>query len=173
MPYPTSYASDMSRRTYGQYCGLASALDLLGERWTLLVVRELALGRTRFSDIRENVGVASNVLTDRLAALVEHGIATRTRVAARGRVHDYALTEKGLDLLPVLVALTQWGDRHAAGEEGPPRAWWHLACDHATEPTLTCSHCGESFAPGSLRAAPGPGADARQRAEGLLPKAGL
>lgn len=153
-----------------QNCSIARTLAVVGERWTLLVVRELALGRTRFRELRENVGVSTNVLTDRLAALVEHGIATKTRVAARGQVHDYRLTEKGADLLPVLVALTQWGDRHAAGEDGPPRIWWHVDCEHQTEPTLTCSHCRGALERGHVRALPGPGADARQRDEGMLPR---
>jgi DNA-binding HxlR family transcriptional regulator len=152
-----------------QNCSIARTLAVVGERWTLLVVRELALGRTRFGDLRERVGVSTNVLTARLDELVEHGIATKTRVAARGQVHDYRLTEKGYDLLPVLVALTAWGDRHAAGEDGPPRAWWHVDCVHETEPTLTCSHCRRTLERGSLRARPGPGADERQRAEGMLP----
>jgi len=153
-----------------QNCSIARTLAVVGERWTLLVVRELALGRTRFRDLRENVGVSTNVLADRLVALVAHGIVSKVRVAARGQVHDYRLTAKGWDLLPVLVALTQWGDRHAAGAQGPPRAWWHVDCDHETEPELTCSHCRRTLERGSVRVLPGPGADARQRAEGMLPR---
>lgn len=155
-----------------QNCSIARALAVVGERWTLLVVRELALGRTRFSDIQENVGVSTNVLAERLGVLVEHGLATKTRVAARGQVHDYRLTEKGFDLLPVLIALTQWGDVHAPGEDGPPRVWWHVDCEHETVPTLTCSHCRRELERGHVRALPGPGADARQRAEGILPQVG-
>lgn len=156
-----------------QNCSIARTLAVVGERWTLLVVRELALGRTRFRDILENVDIASNVLTDRLADLVDHGIATRTRVPVRGRVHDYYLTEKGWDLLPVLMALTRWGDRHAAGEGGPPRTWWHVDCNHEMEPTLACSRCARPLERGSVRAIPGPGADERQRAEGMLPRIGI
>ena len=156
-------------RFVDQNCSIARALAVVGERWTLLIVRELALGRTRFRDLQANVGVSTNVLTDRLADLVEHGVVTKTRVEARGQVHDYRLTETGWDLLPVLIALTAWGDRHAAGEQGPPRVWWHVDCEHETEPTLTCSHCRRALERGSVRALPGPGADARQRAEGMLP----
>jgi DNA-binding HxlR family transcriptional regulator len=159
------------RRFSDQNCSIARTLAVVGERWTLLVVRELILGRTRFSEIRENVGVSTNVLADRLDALVEEGIATKTRVAARGQVHDYRLTAKGYDLGPVLIALTAWGDAHAPGELGPPRSWWHLDCDHETSPELTCSHCHQRLSPGSVRAIPGPGADERQRAEGMLPAA--
>src|SRR5688500_6407347 len=112
----------------GQNCSIARTLAGVGERWTLLVIRELSLGRTRFGEIREEVGVSTNVLADRLVALVEQGIASRTRVKARGTVYDYELTAKGRDLLPVLNMLMRWGDRHAAGELGPPRVVEHLAC---------------------------------------------
>ena len=155
-----------------QNCSIARTLAVVGERWTLLVVRELALGRPRFREIRENVGLSTNVLADRLEALVDHGIATRTRVPAPGQVFDYRLTDKGFDLVPVLMALTRWGDVHAPGELGPPRAWLHLDCGHETQPTLTCSHCREELVTGSVRAIPGPGADERQRAEGMLPRTG-
>jgi DNA-binding HxlR family transcriptional regulator len=152
-----------------QNCSIARALAVVGERWTLLVVRELALGRRRFGEIRRNVGVSTNILTDRLQTLLHHGLATRTPVTAPGQVFDYALTERGRDLIPVLVALTRWGDRHAPGENGPPRVWWHLACDHPADPEFTCTHCGQTIGAGELRVAPGPGADNGQRREGLLP----
>jgi DNA-binding HxlR family transcriptional regulator len=154
-----------------QNCSIARTLAVIGDRWTVLVVRELALGRRRFGDIRANVGLSTNILSDRLTTLLEHGLIAKTRVPARGQVHDYALTGKGRDLLPVLVALSAWGDRYAAGELGPPRLWWHTTCEHATEPTLTCSHCHAPIEPDSLRTLPGPGADHRQRAEGMLPVA--
>lgn len=153
----------------GQNCSIARTLDVVGERWTLLVIRELSLGRKRFGEIRDEVGVSTNVLADRLEALVEQGIATRTRVKARGTVFDYELTEKGRDLLPVLAALMRWGDRHATGDAGPPRLIEHTACGHTTAPVLTCTHCHEPIRAGETRMVPGPGADERQRAQGPLP----
>lgn len=154
-----------------QNCSIARTLAIVGERWTLLVIRELGLGRTRFGEIREETGAATNVLADRLDKLVEHGIAERTRVKARGTVHDYRLTAKGRDLLPVLLGLLHWGDRHAAPEAGPPRVVEHLGCGHVADPVTTCSHCGEPLAQGGWRMLPGPGADDRQRAQGPLPAA--
>lgn len=161
----------MSRQVIAeQNCSIARALAVVGERWTLLVVRELALGRSRFGDIRSEVGVSTNILSDRLASLIEHGLVTRTPVPGPGLVHDYALTDKGRDLLPVLVALNSWGDRYAAGEAGAPRAWWHTDCGHTSRPHLVCDHCGELIEPDGVRVGPGPGADDKQRREGLLPR---
>jgi DNA-binding HxlR family transcriptional regulator len=145
----------------GQNCSIAAALSVIGERWTLLVLREILLGRRRFADIRRNTGIATNILSDRLDTLVEQGI-----VARRGA--DYVPTERGLDVQPVLVALMQWGDRHMA-PAGPPRVPVHTACGHDADPRLVCSHCEQPIAPAELRVRPGPGADERQLGEPLLP----
>ena len=124
----------------GQNCSIAGALALLGERWTLLVMREVLLGRRRFADIKRNTGVAPNILSDRLATLVDHGLLER-------RGTEYVPTEKGLDVNPVLVALMQWGDRHVF-EEGAPRVLVHRTCGHDASPVLRCSHCdGELASP--------------------------
>jgi DNA-binding HxlR family transcriptional regulator len=144
-----------------QNCSIARALEVVGERWTLLVLREVLLGRRNFREIRRQTGVAANILSDRLQTLVEHGLLER-------RGTEYAPTAKGVDMTPVLVALMQWGDRHAA-PNGPPRVHVHTACGHDADPRLHCSHCGEPIAPGELKVRPGPGADERQRAEPLLP----
>ena len=146
----------------GQNCSIAGALALLGERWTLLVMREVLLGRRRFADIKRNTGVAPNILSDRLQTLVEHGLLEH-------RDNEYAPTQKGLDVNPVLVALMQWGDRHVYGEEGAPRVLVHAACGHDADPSLRCAHCDEAIDPRELRVRPGPGADEAQRAEPLLP----
>ena len=160
-----------TERYAGQNCSIARTLSVVGERWTLLVIRELSLGRTRFGEIRDEIGVSTNVLTDRLEALVEQGVVSRSRVKARGTVFDYELTAKGRDLLPVLTMLMRWGDRHAAGELGAPRVIEHLSCGHVTAPVLACSHCHEPLSRGGTRILPGPGADERQQAQGPLPAA--
>lgn len=147
-----------------QNCSIAHTLAIVGERWTLLVLREALLGRRHFEEIRRNTGVASNILSDRLATLVEHGIVRHDAEAA-----TYAITLKGLDLQPVLNALMRWGDHYTAGEAGPPMVPVHLACGHAADARLHCSHCGEEIRPGDTHVRPGPGANARQRAEPLLP----
>ncbi|HEX8121798.1 MAG TPA: helix-turn-helix domain-containing protein [Solirubrobacteraceae bacterium] len=145
----------------GQNCSIAGALALLGERWTLLVMREVLLGRRRFADIKRNTGVAPNILSDRLATLVDHGLLER-------RGTEYVPTEKGLDVNPVLVALMQWGDRHVF-EEGAPRVLVHRTCGHDASPVLRCSHCDGELAARDLQVRPGPGASEAQLREPLLP----
>jgi DNA-binding HxlR family transcriptional regulator len=145
----------------GQNCSIARALEVLGERWTLLILREVLLGRRRFEEIRRNTGVATNILTDRLATLVEHGVLER-------REDDYVPTRKAVDANPVLVALLQWGDAHAA-PDGPPRVLVHARCGHDAHPSLQCTHCEQEIRPGELRVRPGAGANERQRGEPLLP----
>jgi len=145
----------------GQNCSIARALEILGERWTLLILREVLLGRRRFEEIRRNTGVATNILTDRLATLVEHGVLER-------REDEYVPTRKAIDANPVLVALLQWGDAHAA-PDGPPRVLVHSRCGHDAHPQLQCAHCEQEIRPGELRVRPGPGATERQRGEPILP----
>lgn len=148
----------------GQNCSIARALAVVGERWTLLVLREVLLGRRRFEEIRRNTGVASNILADRLETLVAHGVLER-----RG-AHEYVPTQKGSDLTPVLVTLMAWGDRHETpAGHGAPRVPVHAGCGHDADPVLTCSHCGEALVPAALKLRPGPGADEHQRDEPLLP----
>jgi DNA-binding HxlR family transcriptional regulator len=152
----------------GQNCSIARALAVVGERWTLLVLREVLLGRRRFEEIRRNTGVASNILADRLDTLVAHGVLERR--PAGPDAHEYVATPKGADLTPVLVTLMAWGDRYedAAGS-GAPRVAVHTACGHDAEAVLAGRHCGEAIAPRDLKVRPGPGADDRQRGEPLLP----
>lgn len=153
----------------GQNCSVAGALEIVGERWTLLIMREVLLGRRRFAEIRRRTGIAPNILSDRLAMLVEHGLLRRERYSEHPESFEYVPTSKGIDVNPVIVALLQWGDRHAAPAAGPPRVLVHRACGHDAHPELRCAHCGEPIGPGELRARPGPGATAAQIADGVLP----
>ncbi|HEY4281231.1 MAG TPA: helix-turn-helix domain-containing protein [Conexibacter sp.] len=134
-----------------QNCSIARTLAIVGERWTLLVLREISLGHRRFEEIRRSLGVASNILSDRLATLVKHGILRR-----EDEPPQYRLTDKGRDLQPVLIALLQWGDRYTAGPPGPPIEHVHTACGHVARPRLHCSHCGEPIQRGELSARYGP-----------------
>jgi DNA-binding HxlR family transcriptional regulator len=152
-----------------QNCSIASALAILGGRWTLLVMREILLGRRRFAEIERNVGVAPNILSDRLRQLVDHGLLTRSRYSERPDAYEYEPTQAGLDVAPVLIALLQWGDAHATPPAGPPRVFVHEGCGHDAHPALHCSHCGEQIGTTGWRVRPGPGADAVQRADPLLP----
>src|SRR5580765_5067511 len=96
-----------------QNCSIADALAVVGERWTLLVMREVLLGRRRFREIKRNTGIASNILSDRLDTLVEHGVLQRRLYSEHPESYEYVPTAKGVDLNPVLVTLMTWGDKHA------------------------------------------------------------
>jgi DNA-binding HxlR family transcriptional regulator len=110
----------MLKRDYkGQNCSIARALEVVGERWTLLIVRDVFLGLRRFDELQENLGIARNVLTERLNRLVEEEILERVRYSERPERHEYRLTDKGRELNLALTALQQWGDKHLS--EKPPR----------------------------------------------------
>jgi len=141
-------------------CSIARTLAVLGERWTLLVLRQSFLGVKRFDDFQTGMGVARNTLTDRLNRLVAEGVLERRLYQEHPPRHEYRLTEKGRDLYPVLVTLMQWGDRYNAPPAGPPVVLEHRSCGHETDPRLTCSHCGEVIDPREMRPLPGPGARA-------------
>jgi DNA-binding HxlR family transcriptional regulator len=146
-----------------QNCSIARTLSVLGERWTLLVLRELSLGNTRFDEIQRELGVATNILSARLSTLVDEGIAERRRYGERPDRFEYRLTEKGWDLQPILLGFLRWGDRYTAGRRGAPLETVHSECGHAFHMVPTCSHCGEEVKPSSLRPRPGPGASEHQR----------
>jgi DNA-binding HxlR family transcriptional regulator len=109
----------LGRDYEGQNCSVARTLELVGERWTLLIVRDAFLGRRRFDEFQESLGIARNILTDRLAKLVDHGIFERIRYQERPERYEYRLTDKGRDLRVPLLALMQWGDQHLSPT--PPR----------------------------------------------------
>lgn len=152
-----------------QNCSIAASLSIVGDRWTLLVMRDILLGRRRFAEIKRGTGIASNILTDRLEILVEHGLLRRKLYSEHPESYEYIPTRKGLDINPVIIALLQWGDQHAAPAAGPPRVAVHTTCGHDAHPQLQCSHCGERIESGELRVRPGPGATAEQVAAGTLP----
>ncbi len=144
-------------------CSIARPLSFLGERWALLVLRDLFLGRRRFDEIQDSLGVASNVLSQRLATLVEEGIAERRRYSEHPERFEYRLTQKGLDLQPVLLALLAWGDRYTAEAAGAPLETVHEDCGKAFHMVPTCSECGERLDPRHTHGRPGPGANEQQR----------
>jgi DNA-binding HxlR family transcriptional regulator len=110
----------MLRNDYeGQDCSIARALEIVGERWTLLIIRDAFLGLRRFDQFQESLGIARNVLTDRLNRLVEEAILDRVRYSERPERHEYRLTAKGRDLAVTLAGLRQWGDKHLS--DMPPR----------------------------------------------------
>ena len=141
-----------------QVCSVASTLEVVGERWSLLIVRDVFIGLRRFDEIQANLGVARNVLQTRLRRLVEHGVLERRLYQERPRRYEYRLTEKGLDLWPTLVALLKWGDRYAAPAAGPPVLLEHRGCGGAVDEHRICEACGARLSVRDARALPGPGA---------------
>jgi DNA-binding HxlR family transcriptional regulator len=125
-------------------CSVARCLSVVGDRWTLLILREAFLGTRRFEDFRARLGVTRHRLGDRLRKLVEHDIFERVPYQDRPTRFEYRLTEKGRDLHPVIISLMRWGDRWMAGQEGPPVTLVHRSCGHAMAPELICSECGEA-----------------------------
>lgn len=133
----------MLGREYDQDCSIARTLEVLGERWTLLVIRDVFNGKRRFEQIAENLGVARNVLSARLVWLVEEGILEKRAYQERPARYEYFLTEKGLDLWPVMVSLLHWGDRHLAPPEGPPAVIVHKECGGTVDDRRVCERCGQ------------------------------
>ncbi len=125
-------------------CSLARSLSVLGDRWTLLVLREAFLRVRRFEEFEANLKIARRVLSERLTLLVEHGILAKVPYQERPVRHEYRLTEKGLALYPVMLGLVHWGDTYYAGKAGPPLLHTHVNCGHDFKSVLTCSECGEA-----------------------------
>jgi DNA-binding HxlR family transcriptional regulator len=150
--------SSVLGRTYDdQNCSAARALELVGERWSLLILRDaIFAGVTTFTGFQRRLGVASNVLASRLDGFVEAGLMTTRPSSRPGGKHDYTLTEKGFDLQPVIVALSAWGDRWAA-PNGPPVVYHHDGCGGQVTPYLQCAACGAQPPPEEVVTRPGPG----------------
>ena len=140
-----------------QVCSMARALEVVGERWTMLILREVFLGIRRFDEIQEDLGIARNVLATRLGKLVDEGVLEKARPEGRGHA-EYRLTDKGLELWPVLHALMTWGDAHDPAPGGPPTLVEHRDCGGAVDAHRYCERCGERLSPRDVRAHPGPGA---------------
>jgi DNA-binding HxlR family transcriptional regulator len=140
------------------FCSIAGALGEIGERWSLLIIREAIMGSTRFDEFHERLGVARNILTERLATLVARGVMTRRPSPANARIHHYRLTHKGLELLPVLAALMHWGDRWVHAEIGPPIALVDRKTQAPIRTMVVSSVDGTPLEPADVDILPGPGA---------------
>lgn len=142
-------------------CSLARSLAVVGDRWTLLVLREAFLRTRRFDEFEAKLGIARRVLSERLALLVDEGILKKVPYQENPPRYEYRLTDKGLDLYPVIISLVHWGDRHYAGKKGPPMLHSHKACGHDFTSVLTCSECGEALNARDVTVRPGPGTKKR------------
>ena len=141
----------------GQVCSIAKALEVVGERWSLLIVRDVMNGNRRFGELQQGLGIARNVLSARLQRLVEEDILERRAYQESPERYEYFLTEKGLDLWPALVALLAWGDRHSPEPAGPPMLIVHKECGGEVNDRGICESCGKVLHARDARAVPGPG----------------
>jgi DNA-binding HxlR family transcriptional regulator len=146
-----------------QVCSLARTLAVIGDRWTLLILRQAFAGTKRFQDFQTQLGLTPHRLAERLAKLEGEGILERRLYQERPARHEYRLTEKGLDLYPVLMAMHRFGDRWLAGEAGAPILFVHRPCGHDAEATLVCRRCGEPIAARDIEPRPGPALRARKK----------
>ena len=138
-------------------CTVAKTIEVMCERWTLLVLREVFMGTRRFEDFRRRLGIARNILADRLEGLVAAGILERRLYQERPERFEYRLTEKGRDFYPVILSIKKWGDRWEVGPEGPPLLTRH-DCGEIFDTLPVCPHCGREVHAREVRPEPGPGA---------------
>lgn len=140
-------------------CSVARTVSVIGDRWTLLILRDCFLRIRRFDDFQARLGITRHILADRLRKLVKEGVLAKVQYEARPKRFEYRLTKKGLDLHPVLMSLVHWGDVHMTTKKGRPLLHEHTACGHHFDPVMTCSECGEAVDVRAVRVRPGPGAD--------------
>jgi DNA-binding HxlR family transcriptional regulator len=141
----------------GVSCSIARTVDLLGDAWTALILRDVFVGITRFDDLTHDLGISRKVLAARLDRLVAEGILERRAYSEHPPRHDYLATEKGAELYPVLLSLMAWGDRWKAGRRGPPALVRHHACGKHTTAQVTCEECGEPLTVETTTGEAGPG----------------
>jgi DNA-binding HxlR family transcriptional regulator len=153
------YARGVLPRTYEeQVCSVARALEVVGDRWTLLIIRDAFLGLSRFQEFESDLGLPKKVLTERLQRLVEEDVLERRPYQQRPERHEYLLTEKGRGLWRVLAHLLMWGDEHYTDAAGPPRLLRHRGCGGRLDYSLRCKKCGVEVTDSrDVHIAPGPG----------------
>ncbi len=151
----------MQRTDFGEMeCSIARTLDVIGEPWSPLILRDVWVGFTRFEQIQGDLGISRKVLTERLNHLVERGVLERRAYDERPR-HEYVLTDKGTELIGLLMVMVAWGDKWLAGEPGPPVLYRHHSCGEISSVELVCSHCHEPMHARGVDVLPGPGAGVR------------
>ncbi len=156
MTQPTILVGVERKSFADMHCSVAQCLEVVGEWWSMLIVRDAFLGVRRFDQFQERLGISRNVLNQRLAHLVAAGVFEKVPYSERPPRHEYRLTKKGRDLWPVLTAMRQWGDRYAA-PDGPPIQVVHKDCGQVSEAVMTCSACGGALSARDVRVVRGPG----------------
>ena len=150
----TSPNMDLSHRFEGESVG--RALALVGERWSLLILRETFFGVRRYSDFARNLSIPRPTLSARLTTLVDAGLLDRVRYATDPDRHEYRLTDAGRELFPAIAVLMRWGDRYLAGPDGPPILLRHNECGQIADPYLACRSCGGEISADKVTPEPGP-----------------
>lgn len=141
--YATDYTAVVERKSFADMdCSVAQCLEVVGEWWSMLIIRDAFLGVTRFEDFQRRLGISRNILQQRLTKLVDEGVLVRRPYSEHPPRDDYRLSTKGRDLWPVLTAMRQWGDQYAA-PSGPPVILVHKPCGHETTAVFVCDQCGE------------------------------
>jgi DNA-binding HxlR family transcriptional regulator len=138
-------------------CTIARSVNVLGDHWNLLIIRQACLGTRRFDDFQAALGTGRNILSTRLAGLVDEGLLTRVPYQDNPPRFEYRLTDKGREVYPILAAMAAWGDRWLTGAEGTPLVLHHTACDHDMHAVVVCSECEEPIDVREVRAKAGPG----------------
>ncbi len=133
-------------------CPITRTLDLIGERWSLLIIRDVFYGVRRFDALQHHLGVSKKVLSGRLVRLVQEGILKKVPYQQKPERFEYRLTQKGRDLFPVLLTMMRWGNRWLAEKNEPHLHLKHLGCGEVVESNLVCSHCEKPLSPASVRA---------------------
>jgi DNA-binding HxlR family transcriptional regulator len=139
-------------------CSLARTVSVIGDRWTLLILRDCFLRVRRFEDFQARLGVTRPILASRLRKLVDNFVLAKVAYQDRPRRYEYRLTQKGIDLYPIVMAIVHWGDVHMAGKKGRPLLHQHVSCGKDFDPVMICSECGEPLDPRRVHAHRGPGA---------------
>jgi DNA-binding HxlR family transcriptional regulator len=147
----------VERKSFSDWnCSVAQCLEIVGEWWSMLIVRDAFMGVRRFDDFQRDLGISRNILNQRLNHLVDADVLTKVPYCERPPRYEYRLTQKGRDLWPVLTALRQWGDTYAA-PDGPPIELVHKGCGHISTAVMHCSNCGEPVEAGDMRVVSGQG----------------
>jgi DNA-binding HxlR family transcriptional regulator len=148
----------MQRTQFGEMaCSIARTVDVIGEPWSPLIVRNIYIGITRFDQLQQSLSISRKVLAERLRWLTETGVLERREYSARPARYEYVLTAKGLELFDVLMVMVAWGDRWLAGEAGPPVLYRHHACGQVSHVDLHCSICDQPMHATDIDVLPGPG----------------
>lgn len=145
------------------FCSVARTLDVMGEWWTPLIIRDLLMGNRRFEGLRKSLGISKKILTDRLQSLLASGVIKKHLYEHSPPRYEYVLTEMGEELGPILLAMLSWGDKWLSGEQ-PPLLVKHIDCGHPLKTRVVCAACGEDVNFNNISAKPGPGMSEEQKA---------